>query len=732
MKNRRLLFHSFPVYRQLDAMDCGPTCLQMIAQYYGKSYSLQTLRKKAFVTREGVSLLGLNEAAKTIGMRALSVRMPYERLDEIPLPCIAHWRDNHFVVLHKLRKDTVHVADPAHGLLTYSKKEFLEGWRKKKGEGVLLLLEPTPRFFLEEGEGKHHVVSFQFLLTYLSQHKRGLSHVVFLMAAGTLIQFAFPFLTQAVVDVGIVNQNLNFIYAVLIAQFMLYAGQTFSDFIRNRLLLRVSTRINISIISDFLAKLMRLPLSFFDTKMIGDLLQRINDHHRIEFFITTSALNMIFSAVTFLAFGAALIWQSAQIFIVFMLGSLLYMIWIQFFMKRRRELDYKRFSQMSENQNALIQMIRGMPEIKLHNAEKQKRGEWENIQEALFKVNINSLVLGQYQQGGGEFINHLKNIAITFLAARLVILDEITLGNMMAVLLIVGQLNAPIAQLLGFVRSAQDARISLERLGEIHERPDEDIKRAEVTRLPSNRTLTVCNLGFQYHGPHAPHVFSDLNLTIPEGQITAIVGPSGSGKTTLLKLLLKFYEPTRGDIRLGNLNLSCMDNKVWRQRCGVVMQDGYIFSDTIARNIALAADPVDPEKLYHAAEVANIHPFIETLPLKYETKIGADGHGLSRGQRQRILIARAVYKNPAYLFLDEATNALDATNERAIMAQLDHFFAGRTAVVIAHRLSTVKKADQIIVLDQGQILERGTHAALIAQKGAYFHLVKDQLELGNS
>jgi ATP-binding cassette subfamily B protein len=722
----------FPFYKQLDAMDCGPTCLRMVAQYHGKSYSLQTLREKSYVTREGVSLLGMNEAAETIGMRTLSVRIPYEKLDHMPLPCIAHWRNNHFVVIHKLKKNKVHVADPAHGLLTYSKEEFLKGWQKKeKGdEGILLLLEPTPQFYLKQDESRQNIISIEFLLAYLLQHRRALAYIVFLMGLGIALQFALPFLTQAVVDLGIANQNLNFVYAVLVAQFMLFVGQTVSDFMRSRLLLRVSTRINISIISDFLVKLMKLPLSFFDTKVIGDLLQRINDHYRIETFITTTTLGMLFSAVTFLAFGVALLWQSGPIFLVFLAGSLLYITWISFFMKRRRELDFKRFEQLSDNQSTLIQLIRGMPEIKLNNAEKQKQGEWQQIQETLFKVNIDSMILGQYQQGGGEFINQLKNIVIAFLAARSVILGEITLGNMMAIQLIVGQLNGPVTQLLGFVRAAQDARISLERLSEIHDKDDEDRDGAGITRLPPDNHLHIRNLSFQYEGPHSPYVFKNLSLHIPAGKVTAVVGPSGSGKTTLLKLLLKFYQPAAGEIRLGDSILSDLDSKVWRQQCGVVMQDGYIFSDTIERNIALSDDEADYHKLCYATQVANISEFIESLPLGYETKIGQDGHGLSQGQQQRILIARAVYKNPAYLMLDEATNALDASNERSIMEHLESFFEGKTVIVIAHRLSTVKKADQIVVMDKGCIVEMGSHAELIALKGAYYHLVKDQLELG--
>lgn len=731
MPKIQLPFRRFPVYKQLDAMDCGPTCLRMVARHYGKTYSLQSMREKSFATREGVSLLGLDEAAETIGMRTLAVRMPYDKLDKVPLPCIAHWKHNHFVVVHKFNKDKVHVADPAHGLLTYTRKEFLRGWRKKGNEGILLLLEPTPAFYLEDDESQRDTTSFRFLLKYLSVHKKTLAGVTGLMFLGTLLQFGLPFLTQAVVDIGINNRNLNFVYAILIAQFMLYVGQAVASFTRSRILLRVGTRINISIISDFLAKLMRLPLSFFDTKMIGDLLQRINDHYRVETFVTSTILSTLLSLVQLVAFSIALVLQNSLIFTVFLIGSLLYAIWILFFMKKRRELDYKRFDQLSENQNTLIQLIRGMPEIKLNSAEKQKRWEWQEIQEELFQVNVDSLVLGQYQQGGGQFINQLKNILISFLAARAVILGDITLGNMMAIQMIVGQLSGPVMQLLSFTRAAQDASISLERLGEIHNREDEDTGKAKRSAFLAGRSFSIQRLTFQYEGPHSPYVFKELSLNIPAGKVTAIVGPSGSGKTTLLKLLLKFYEPTEGRVLLGNTDLGQVDSRWWRQQCGVVMQDGYLFSDTIARNIALSDEEVDEEKLIAALEIANIRELIGSLPLGYDTKIGQDGHGLSRGQKQRILIARAVYKDPAYLFFDEATNALDASNERTIMERLQNFYRGRTAIVIAHRLSTVKKADQIVVLDEGRILEKGSHAALTALRGAYFNLVKDQLELGS-
>jgi len=723
----------FPFYKQLDAMDCGPTCLRMIAEHYGKRYSLQSLRAKSFVTRAGVSLLGLNEAAETIGLRALAARMPLEKLDEVPLPCIAHWRHNHFVVVHKVSRRNVYVADPAHGLLTYPKEEFLKRWRKKAetDEGVVLLLEPTPAFYQQENEADAEKTSFRFLLTYLAVHKNALLRVVVFMLVGSLIQISLPFLTQAIVDRGIANQDVRFVYLILLAQFTLYAGRTVADFVRSRILLHVGTRINIAIISDFLTKLMRLPLACYDSKMIGDLLQRVNDHYRIETFLTSTLLSALFSTINLVAFGVALAIYNRAIFAIFVLGSILYAAWILFFLKKRRDLDYKRFDQLAENQNTLIQLVRGMPEIKLNSAEEQKRAEWQQIQEKLYRINVDSLTLNQYQQGGARFINELKNIIIVFVAASAVIAGDMTLGMMMAVQFIVGQLNSPLMQILSFVQSAQDARIGLERLGEIHNQRDEERNGNRITTMPEARSLSTRHLSFQYEGPHSPQVLQDVTLHIPSGQVTAIVGPSGSGKTTLLKLLLKFYEPTRGNVQLGDVDLWHIDSKAWRRQCGVVMQEGYIFSDTIARNIALSDGEVDVQTLRRAAAIANIQSFIESLPLGYETKIGQDGHDLSRGQKQRILIARAVYKDPAYLFFDEATNALDASNERTIMESLADFFRNKTVVVIAHRLSTVQKADQIVVLDGGRIVERGTHAELTAARGAYYHLVRDQLEMGS-
>ena len=755
------MIKSFPYYKQLDAMDCGPTCLRMVAKHHGKSYSLQELRKKSFISRAGVSLLGISEAAESLGFRSIGVRTGWEHLvNEAPLPCIVHWNQNHFVVVYKItgnsKKIKIWVADPAHGLLKYSKEEFLSSWfsHKKDGEekGIALLLEPGPDFYNIEEE-KLDKTQLRFLLKYLCPHKGFMTQVMLAMLLGSLLQLIAPFLTQAVVDKGIGNQNLNFVTLVLIAQMVLMVSRTAVDFIRNWLLLHISTRIDISLISDFLIKLMKLPISFFDTKMIGDIMQRIGDHSRIQSFLTGSSINILFSLVNLLIFSVVLAIYSLKILAVFFIGSIIYFVWVWLFMKKRRELDFKRFTQMADNQSNLYQMIIGMQEIKLNNCERQKRWKWERIQARIFRVSVQGLALNQWQQAGALFFNESKNIFITFLAASAVISGEITLGMMMSVSYIIGQLNAPVEQMISFMQAAQDAKISMERLGEIHQKEDEEPANAvKIHHLPENKTITIRNLSFQYEGPHSDMVLKNINLRIPEGKITAIVGSSGSGKTTLVKLLLGFYEPVSGEIRIGDALHKNFNSSYWRSQCGAVMQDGFIFSDTITENIAPGDENVDLDKLRHAVKVAHIYEFIEGLPLGFNTKIGQEGSGISQGQRQRLLIARAVYKNPEYIFFDEATNSLDANNEKVIMQNLEEFFNGnlasqgvvfsrsatssraptkKTVVVVAHRLSTVRNADQIVVLEKGEIIEQGTHEVLTSLKGAYYELVKNQLELGN-
>ncbi|MCL2073021.1 MAG: peptidase domain-containing ABC transporter [Marinilabiliaceae bacterium] len=755
----------FPNTKQPDAMDCGPACLQMVAKYHGRHYSLQTLRERCHINREGVSMLGISDAAESIGFRSMGVKLGFDKLaEEVPTPFIAHWNQNHFVVVYKIENfkrkrrkvfsqraqfdesqeytpsrsskkiEKVYVSDPAGAKIVYTKEEFLKCWATtvKDGEpqGVCLLLEPTPDFYAMDGE-KINKSGFSFLFNYLRPHKKFVVQLILGLLVGTLLQLLFPFLTQAVVDVGITTRNINFIYLVLIAQLILFISRMSVEFIRSWILLHISTRINISLISDFLIKMMRLPIRFFDTKMTGDIMQRIGDHSRIQNFLTGQTLSVLFSMVNLLIFGAVMMYYNAKIFMVFLVGSSLYFLWVWIFMKRRREIDHKRFAQMSSNQSNLIQLVTGMQEIKLNNCERQKRWEWERIQARLFRVNVQSLALGQYQQLGAIFFNETKNIIITIMAATAVVYGDMTLGMMLSVQYILGQLNSPIDQMIGFIHAAQDAKISLERLGEIHGKPDEEDPAAEhLNEITGKNELTIENLTFQYDGPHSPKVLDSVTIHIPESKVTAIVGASGSGKTTFIKMLLGFYDPVEGEIKAGETSLKNINVNWWRSRCGVVMQDGFIFSDTIARNISVSDEIIDKKRLLYAVNVANIREFIEALPLGYNTKIGQEGSGISQGQKQRILIARAVYKNPDFIFLDEATNALDANNERVIMENLNKFFEGRTVVVVAHRLSTVKNADNIIVLEKGKIIESGTHEELAKLQGAYFNLVKNQLELG--
>ncbi len=716
-------------------MDCGPSCLRMIAAFYGKTYSLQRLRELAHISREGVSLLGLSNAAEAIGFRTIGARITIEQLLEAPKPCVVHWDQDHFVVVYKFRKGIISVADPAFGLVEYSETEFRKHWlatvRHGEQKGICLLFDPTPKFFDLEGEETNRS-NFKFLLKYLKPHRKLVTQLIIGFLVGSLIQLIFPFLTQSIVDVGINTQDINFIYLVLAAQMMLFVSRMTVDFIRSWILLHISTRINISIISDFLIKLMKMPIGFFDTKMIGDLLQRIGDHKRIERFLTSQSLNVIFSVFNIIIFSVVLVFYNVVIFLVFLFGSILYMGWVFLFLKKRRELDFKRFTQLADNQSKLIQLINGMQEIKLNNYERQKRWEWERIQARLFKVNISNLSLQQYQQAGSVFINETKNIVITVLAATSVVDGNMTLGMMLAVQYIIGQMNSPLDQMIEFMQVSQDAKISLERLSEIHNAKDEEQdQEGKLSQLPASADIHISDLVFQYEGPHSPKVLNTINLVIPQGKVTAIVGTSGSGKTTLVKLLLGFYPPVSGAIKVGDSDLAAYKQHWWRDKCGAVMQDGFIFSDTIANNIGIGNDEIDKERLSYAVRMANIQEFIETLPLNYDTKIGPEGVGLSQGQKQRILIARAIYKNPDFIFFDEATNALDANNEKVILENLDLFFAGKTVVVVAHRLSTVKNAHQIIVLEKGSIVELGNHEELTAKHGAYYNLVKNQLELGN-
>ncbi|WP_428655283.1 peptidase domain-containing ABC transporter [Runella sp.] len=731
----------YPFYKQLDTHDCGPTCLRMISKYHGRSFEAAHLRDISNLAGDGTTMGGLADAAEKIGFSTLALNVTYADLSsQIPLPCIAHWRQRHYVVVYEATPEKVVVGDPAYQLITYTKQDFLKGWIPNKAtqedaEGVLLLFETTPLFFEQEKESSSPKRSFWGFLGKYFRPYRAYGFQVFLgLTVVTGLQLIFPFLTQQVVDTGINTRNLNFVYLILLAQMVLFISQSSVNVIRSWIVMHVTSRINLRMLSDFLMKLMNLPIAFFDSKSTGDIMQRIQDHSRVQGFLSATTLDVLFSTVTFLIFGGILFYFNAQLFWVFLLGASLYVAWIFLFLKRRAEIDYRYFDQASGNQSSTIQLINGMQEIKLNGSEKRRRWEWEAIQTRLFRLNIKSLTLSQAQNEGGRFINELKNMFISFIAAKAVIDGQISLGGMLSVQYIVGQMNVPLNNFIAFVRSYQDAKISIERLSEIHNKPNEELIDAQlVNELPAHKTIQVQNLDFRYGSSSSELVLKNISLTIPEGKVTAIVGASGSGKTTLLKLLLKFYEPTNGQISIGKMNLKNLSYNFWRSQCGVVMQDGYVFADSIARNIS-ESDPnglVNRSKLQEAVGIANIESFVEELPNGFNTRIGASGMGISGGQRQRIFIARAVYKNPEFLFFDEATSALDANNEAVIMKNLEGFFKNRTVVVVAHRLSTVKNADQIIVLNQGEIVESGTHTELVSQRRYYYSLVKNQLELGN-
>ncbi len=722
----------FPVYKQYDAMDCGPACLRMVAKYYGKSYSMQYFRDKSYVSREGASLLGLRDAAASVGMEARCVLASLDYLaDEARLPCIVHWDNNHFVVVYKVNKNDIYIADPAGGRIKLKKQVFLAHWAAADDEGYVLLLEPAPEFY-DRQEVVTSPRGFVFLFSYWKEYRSLIIQLLLAMLLGSGIQLILPFLTQMIVDRGISQKDVNLLQLIVLGQLVLIASRVFVNFIRGWILFYISAPINITLVYDFLLKLTKLPLRFFDVKMIGDTLQRINDHQRVESFFTHSVLGNFFTIINIIVFGVVLAIYSLPILLVFSVGTVLYLAWIRLFLAKRREIDFSRFRQLGKNQNMIIQLIMGMQEIRLNNCEQNKIMDWVKIQGELFAISKKSMALTQNQQAGCFLLQETQNIIMTYVAALAVINGTFTLGMMLAVQFIIGQLNGPLEQLLHFIAAAQDAKISAERIEEIHTLQDEETADAgKTTTVPQGADIVISDLSFQYGGPYSETVLKNVSLVLPAGKTTAIVGTSGSGKTTLLKLLLAIYPPARGEITIGDIPLTGLSSSTWRKKCGVVFQDGYIFSDTIANNIALPEETIDDDRLKQAASKANIDRFIESLPLGYKTLIGADGQGLSQGQKQRILIARAVYKNPEYLFWDEATNSLDACTESAIMQELELFFRDRTVVIVAHRLSTVKNADQIVVLDDGAIVETGTHASLVAAKGVYYNLVRNQLELGS-
>ncbi|MCJ7449569.1 MAG: peptidase domain-containing ABC transporter [Bacteroidales bacterium] len=726
---------SFPFVKQPDAMDCGPACLKMVAGFHKVNFSLETLRKKCYITREGVSFLGLSEAADNLGFRTMGVKIPFEMLNEnVPLPCIVHWRQRHFIVVYRIKNDKIWAADPAIGLVKYTRDEFIQNWASTlsdgKPAGLVLIIEPTPALYEKESEHEKSQ-GFRFLLKYFRLYRKYLFQLLLGLLLGSCIQLVIPFLTQSIIDIGLNNNDIGFIYLILLAQLALVIGRLSVEFIRGWLLLHIGTRVNVAIISGFLQKLMSLPIAFFDTKLTGDILQRIDDNNRIEEFLTSASLAILFSFFNLIVFGIVLAIFNLKILVLFIAGSALYILWVSLFMKSRARLDHQRFKQMSVVGNKMINIVNGMQEIKLTQSELSMRWDWEKLQASLFRLKIKGLGIAQYQTAGATFINEVTNLFITVVAATAVLKGSMTLGMMLAVQFIIGQLNVPVSQIITFFRMSQDAKMSLDRLAEVHEMQDEEQElEMKVRKLPEKKDIFINNISYQYEGPHSPFALKDADLFIEENKTTAIVGISGSGKTTLLKLLLGFYQPVKGEILIGDTRLSNISLKLWREKVGAVMQDGFLFPDTIAANIAPGSGEIDEDRLVKAAELANIKGFVESLPLGYNTKIGANGHGLSEGQQQRLLIARVIYKNPEIIILDEATNSLDAGNEKVIVENLAGFYKGKTVIVVAHRLSTVRDADKIVVMDNGRIVETGAHDSLIGMRGAYYHLVKNQLELG--
>lgn len=724
---------NYPFYKQLDAIDCGVSCLRMVAKYYDRYFSIETLRELAYTDKEGVSLLGISDAAEQIGFKTLGAKIDFQKLEnKVPLPAIAYWEQSHFVVVYKVTSTTVTIGDPKIGIRTMSKTEFLNGWEsdivKGVGHGIVLLLETTPDFLAISSE-KTEKNGFGYLLFYIKKYKKLLFQLFLGLFIGSIIQLLFPFLLKEIIDRGILNGDYSFIAIVIGIQFFFVVAQIGIEIIRNSILLYIGSRVNVSLMSDFLLKLSKMPIRYFDTKMTGDFIQRIYDNKRIEHFLTSTSLNTLFSAVSLFIFSVVLLIFSWKIFLIYSISVILYILWVFVFLKKRRGIDFKRFDQSTEAQNMLIQFINGMQDIKLHNSENMHRWNWERVQAKLFRIDEESLMNQQWERAGTRVINESKTLITFLIGAHLVISGNITIGTLMAIVYIIGLLNSPLESLMGFMHNLQDAKLSLERLSEIHHADEPNNELESINMIPRDRGLMMENVFFQYGGLHSKMVLRNIDLIIPKGKVTAIVGASGSGKTTILKLLMGMYRPTNGVVKFGDHNLNQINTKIWRDKIGSVLQDSYIFSDTIAKNIALGEEIIDKEKLLLAVKIAHIHDYIESLPLGYNTRIGMDGLGFSQGQKQRILIARAIYKSPEYFFFDEATNALDASTEKIVMQKILNMFIDKTVVIVAHRLNTVKNADNIIVINDGEIIEQGRHRDLIKRNGLYYDLIKNQLDL---
>lgn len=721
----------FPLYIQRSNLDCGTTCLRMIAAFYGKKLSMECINRLCSYTMNGTTMLGLKKTAEQLNFEVLGIKTNIDRLvNEVPLPCILYWRQEHFVVLYKIRRKgqriLFYVADPIGSRFKYSQEEIEKCWILESNEGAALCLEPAQDFKNQVEKYSKENRLLHFLWSYVSPYKLQMSQVFLAMLVSSSLMLLLPFLAQSIIDDGIESKDIQYVWLILFAQLALVLGNAFVEFVRNRILLFVGARIDISMISDFILKLTKLPISFFDTRMTGDILQRIGDHQRVKEFLAGTSLVSLFSFVNALVFGGVILYYSVTVFVVYLLCSFLYIGWVLLFMKKRAALDNKMFSLNSLGKNNIFELILGMQDIKLNACEKEKRWEWERTQVDIYQVLLKGLKLSQYQMSGGVLLGQIRNVCITAFVATLAIKGSMTLGMMLAIQFVIGLMNSPMEQIVDFIKKLQDVKLSIGRLNDVYCLDDETIEEKDGN-IPY-ADICIDNLSFRYDKFAASPILDKVKIVIPKGKITAIVGMSGSGKSTLLKLLLDFYNPDSGSIKLGEKLLQDYDVREWRKSCGVVMQDGFIYSDTIERNIVPSGE-IDMKRMLFAANIANVMPFVEMLPLKFKTKVGREGKGLSSGQKQRLLIARAVYKNPKYLFMDEATNSLDANNEMEVMANLNSFLKNRTSVIVAHRLSTVRDADNIIVLKNGQVIEQGTHQELLKFKGEYYSLIKNQLSI---
>lgn len=726
-----MLLHRFPVEYQMDSQDCGPASLKIIAKHFGKFYSLQFMRDRCGITKEGVSLLDLSTGAESIGLRTLAIKCTIDDVvNSIPFPAIVFWKESHFIVVYHSDKKHVWVSDPAKGRIKYSHEEFKRGWYQKgENRGVLLAVEPTVGFKESEAERKQKKNSFSGILKYFLPYGRNFGLIFIIMLIVTALQGMLPFISKAVIDVGIKTSDVKFIHMVLIGNISILLSVMIFNVLRDWILLHITARVNIALISDYLIKLMKLPVTFFENKLLGDILQRAQDHERIRSFIMNNSLALIFSTLTFVVFAVILLIYNAIIFYIFLAGSILYVCWVLLFLSIRKKLDWEYFELLSRNQSYWVETVSAIQDIKIYNYEKHRRWKWEEIQARLYHVNKRVLAVTNAQNLGAQFVESIKNMGIVFFCAMAVIKGDITFGVMISTQFIIGMLNGPLVQFINFVVGAQYAKISFLRINEIRGLEDEEelLSIGSTTILPEKKTITLENVHFQYT-QNAPLVLRNIYLQIPENKITAIVGGSGSGKSTLLKLLVRLYKPSYGEIKMDTMNVNAINLRQWREMCGVVMQDGKMFSDTILNNIVLDDAHIDYDRLHEVCRIAQMEDEINAMPKGFETAIGETGRGLSGGQKQRLLIARALYRNPKFLFLDEATNALDSINERKIVEALNGAFQQRTVVVIAHRLSTIRNADQIVVLDKGHIVEIGNHETLMEKKGRYHALVSSQLQ----